>query len=145
MEIESAEVFVDTAGWGHLLDPSQSFHAEALELYRSARRKRRTLITTNYILIELVALLTSPLRIARPRIVAFIDRLRDSRHVEVVHVDAGLDQDAWELLRKRQDKAWSLVDCSSFVVMKRRDIFEALTSDRHFEQAGFRCLLAHKP
>jgi predicted nucleic acid-binding protein len=41
----------------------------------------------------------------------------------------------------RQDKSWSLVDCSSFVVMQQRGIVEALTTDEHFEQAGFVRLL----
>ena len=136
-----AEIFVDTAGWGNLLDPSQSLHAEALTVYRKASRKRHTFVTTNYILIELVALLTSPLRISRPKIVAFVDSVKASKRVELVHIDHTMDEKAWRLLRDRQDKDWSLVDCSSFVVMQNRGIFKALTSDHHFEQAGFRCLL----
>lgn len=41
----------------------------------------------------------------------------------------------------RSDKEWSLTDCISFVVMLREKITEALTGDRHFEQAGFVALL----
>jgi predicted nucleic acid-binding protein len=51
-------------------------------------------------------------------------------------MDAGLD-----LYRGRPDKAWSLTDCISFVVMERDGIREALTGDHHFEQAGFVALL----
>ena len=36
---------------------------------------------------------------------------------------------------------WSLTDCISFIVMQERNISEALTTDRHFEQAGFIRLL----
>jgi predicted nucleic acid-binding protein len=50
--------------------------------------------------------------------------------------DAGV-----ELYARRPDKAWSLTDCISFVVMQEHDIREALTGDRHFEQAGFIALL----
>lgn len=39
------------------------------------------------------------------------------------------------------DKTWGLVDCISFVVMQERGITDALTADRHFQQAGFRALL----
>ena len=46
-----------------------------------------------------------------------------------------------ELYRSRPDKEWSLTDCISFVVMKERGIAEALTGNRHFEQAGFTILL----
>jgi len=59
----------------------------------------------------------------------------------VVHIDPDLDAEAWALFRRYTDKQWSLVDCASFVVMRQRGITDALTTDRHFEQAGFRRLL----
>ncbi|HUY32314.1 MAG TPA: hypothetical protein VMV69_06000 [Pirellulales bacterium] len=61
--------------------------------------------------------------------------------VEVVTMDVTLDDAAWELWRTRLDKEWSLVDCVSFVVMQQRNLTEALTTDHHFEQAGFVRLL----
>jgi len=45
------------------------------------------------------------------------------------------------LYQNRPDKNWSLTDCISFVVMQEHGITEALTADRHFEQAGFVPLL----
>ena len=135
------ELYGDTSGWGSLVDPTQPFHTLAAGIYRAARQQGRLIVTTTYILAELVSLLTSPLRIPRSAIIAFIDGLKTSPHVEVVHVDAALDGDAWQLLRARQDKEWSLVDCASFVLMQRRGIVEALTTDHHFEQAGFVRLL----
>jgi predicted nucleic acid-binding protein len=135
------DLFGDTSGWGHLVDPTQSFHTQAASHYRNARQQGSKVITTNYILLEVVALLTNPLRIPRPSIVAFIEGLKSSPNVEIVHVDTALDAEAWQLLRSRQDKQWSLVDCSSFVLMSRRGIQDALTTDHHFEQAGLVCLL----
>jgi uncharacterized protein len=132
---------VDTAGWGHLLDPTQGYHDQAVTLYRRARRHGTQLTTTNYILTELVALLTSPLRIPRPRIISFVTSLKSAPHVDVVHVDPRLDAQAWQLLVDRPDKEWSLVDCASFVVMRHIGLNEALTTDHHFEQAGFTYLL----
>jgi predicted nucleic acid-binding protein len=41
----------------------------------------------------------------------------------------------------RMDKDWSLTDCISFIVMQNQGLTDALTADRHFEQAGFRALL----
>lgn len=133
--------FVDTAGWGHIVDPTQEFHGWAASLYRQARQQRARLVTTNYILTELVALLTNPVRLPRPKVIDFISSLKSSPHVEIVHVDAHLDSQAWDLLVERPDKEWSLVDCASFVVMRQAGITEALTTDRHFEQAGFVRLL----
>jgi len=46
-----------------------------------------------------------------------------------------------DLFAQRQDKDWSLTDCLSFVVMQDEGITQALTGDKHFEQAGFTALL----
>lgn len=135
------DLFADTAGWGYLVDPTQAYHSLAASIYRRARQQGRKVITTNYVIVELVALLSSPLHVPRPAAIAFIEGLKSSPYVEIVHVDAKLDEAAWQLLKSRQDKEWSLVDCASFVVMQQRGIFEALTSDHHFEQAGFVRLL----
>ncbi len=61
--------------------------------------------------------------------------------VEIVHIDAPMDNVAWQLLEKRFDKEWSLVDASSFVLMEQFGMTEALTTDHHFTQAGFIKLL----
>ena len=46
-----------------------------------------------------------------------------------------------QMMAARKDKDWSLTDCISFVVMHERGLPDALTTDKHFEQAGFRALL----
>ena len=136
-----AELFCDTSGWGNLVDPTQPYHDLATNLYRSARDNHQGVITTNYVITELVALFTSPLRIPRSTTIAFIETLESSPHIEVIHIDRSLDQESWVLLANRQDKVWSLVDCSSVTVMRQRNIVEALTTDHNFEQAGFSRLL----
>jgi predicted nucleic acid-binding protein len=134
-------LFADTSGLGNLIDPTPPHHALAAEVYRTARQQYRRVVTTNYILTELVALLTSPLRIPRPLVIEFIDGLVASPFMEIVHIDPTLNEQAWHLLKSRPDKEWSLVDCASFVVMQQRGLTEALTTDHHFEQAGFVRLL----
>jgi uncharacterized protein len=134
-------MLVDTSGWGNLIDPTQPFHAKAASLYRLARQEKHRIITTNYIISEVVALLTSPLRIPKSQIIAFIQSLKSSPYVEILHINPETDAQAWQLLTNRADKAWSLVDCSSFVIMQQEKITEALTNDHHFEQAGFVRLL----
>lgn len=90
---------------------------------------------------ELVALLGSRQRAPRTTLFRYIDSIKLASYVEVVHLDAPLDAAAWELCKTRPDKAWSLVDCSSFAIMQQMKIQEALTTDHHFEQAGFVRLL----
>jgi hypothetical protein len=48
---------------------------------------------------------------------------------------------ARDFLLKHEDKNYSFTDCTSFVVMEELKLTEALASDRHFKQAGFKPLL----
>lgn len=135
------DLFADTSGWGNLVDPRQTYHSLARGIYEAARQQGRKLVTTNYVITELVALMTSPLRVPRSKTIEFIDSIKSSPYVDAIHIDARIDAEAWELLSSRSDKQWSLVDCSSFIVMRNRRMTDALTTDHNFEQAGFTRLL----
>jgi len=68
--------------------------------------------------------------------------LHDDDELEVSWVDEELHREALALLRHRPDKDWSLCDAVSVLLMGRRGMMDALTTDHHFEQAGLRRLLA---
>lgn len=137
----ASRAFVDTAGWASLFVSTECYHPQAIAWFSQAREQGRELITTNYVLIELVALLNSPLRVPRPKLFLYVDAIRTAPYVRLIHVDPALDAAAWALLKSRADKTWSLVDATSFVLMQQLGVWEALTPDEHFEQAGFVRLL----
>lgn len=87
-------MLVDTSGWGNLIDPTQPFHAKAASLYRLARQEKHPIITTNYIITEVVALLTSPLHIPKQQIIAFIQSLKSSPYVKILHITPETDAQA---------------------------------------------------
>jgi predicted nucleic acid-binding protein len=136
-----APIFADTSGWANLVDRTEPFHGVARVAYQRVVATRGRFITTNYILTELVAVMERPLRIPRSQAIQFLDGIVRSPNVEVVHITADIHHQAWALLASRRDNAWSLVDCASFVVMEQCGITDALTTDHHFEQAGFVRLL----
>ena len=47
---------------------------------------------------------------------------------------------AWPFYEARPDKGYSLTDCISMQAMRREELTDVLTNDRHFEQEGFRAL-----
>ncbi len=59
----------------------------------------------------------------------------------LIEPDPALWRRGLALYRTRPDKACSLTDCISFIVMTDHGLTDALTGDHHFEQAGFRALL----
>jgi len=134
-------IFVDTSGWGCLIDGHQPFHQLAKKIYLEAKQQRHQLITTNYIIAELVALCLSRLNISRSTSLEFITSIKTVSHIQVIYIDKLIDELAWQLLLNRTDKNWSLVDCSSFIVMQQNKLIKSLTTDHHFEQAGFIRLL----
>ena len=65
--------------------------------------------------------------------------------VEIVPASRELFNRGCALFAQRPDKAWSLTDCLSFVTMQEHGLKNALTADQHFEQAGYRRLMAVLP
>lgn len=73
--------------------------------------------------------------------IGFLQRMLADPIVTLVWVDAEIMQAAVALLRARRDKRYSLCDAVSFLVMSERGLTEALTTDHHFDQEGFKRLL----
>ncbi|NMF85815.1 PIN domain-containing protein [Nodosilinea sp. P-1105] len=137
----TTSLFVDTSGWASFFIQDQPHYPQALQALSHARTENHRIITTNYIIAELVALLHSPLRLPRSRIFSTINSIKSRPYIQIIHIDPFIDQAAWELCQNRPDKPWSLVDCSSFIIMQQHNTQQALTNDHHFEQAGFIRLL----
>ncbi|MDK2462849.1 hypothetical protein QHH11_27660 [Aphanizomenon sp. PH219] len=80
-------------------------------------------------------------RFPRSTVLMYSLELMENPNVEMVWVDEILHREAMDLLLVRQDKTYSLCDAISFVLMRKKGIREALTTDKHFEQEGFTRLL----
>ncbi|WP_008313406.1 hypothetical protein [Leptolyngbya sp. PCC 6406] len=69
-------LFIDTSGWASLFIPTENHHLIAAQQFRQAIANRISIITTNYVIAELVALLNSPHRLPRDRIFNHINIVR---------------------------------------------------------------------
>jgi len=136
------EIFVDTSGWLCFFDNAQPQYGFCRVLVNQHTKQGGRLVTTSGVLDELIPLLSSRTRSSRQQILASIVFLQSLENVEIVHITPELHRRAFELLLARPDKEWSWVDAASFIVMQERAIPQALTTDHHFDQAGFVRLLA---
>ena len=132
-------VFVDTSYWIALLNPHDDLHEPARRVSASLHAVR--LVTSEAILVEWLNDFARRGRYLRAAAAALIERLRLDSGVEVVPQTSADFGEALRLYAERADQSWSHTDCSSFSIMRRQGITEALTYDRHFEQAGFKALL----
>lgn len=130
-------MFLDTSGLLCLLHRGTQHH----ELAKTAYFEHRIRVTSNYVVAELVAL-ASARGFPRAPVLDFCQGLERTSDVELIWIERTTHDAAMDLLAARQDKAYSLCDATSFVIMRQRRLSQALTTDRHFEQEGFVRLLA---
>lgn len=132
----NSPTFVDTHFIVALTNERDAHHRAALAL--ADELEGQPLLTTTAVLLEIGNALA---RGGKRRAIQVLDELMASEELTVVQLSGALFDQAYDLYRKHRDKDWGLVDCVSFVVMEDEGIREALTNDRHFEQAGFKSLL----
>lgn len=132
-------VFADTAAWLALINKSDTLHKKAKKIRDSLLNHDSQFVVTDYVIVEIANSLS---RIPfRESAVHLVNSMTASKNIEIVEIDKEVYKEAWRLYSSRTDKEWSLTDCTSFIIMNRRQINEAFTSDHHFEQAGFTILL----
>lgn len=129
-------MLLDTSGVVCCFDATEPRHSDAMTFLDAAAVR----LTHNYVLAEFVALAHAR-KLPRPLALAFVTAVMENPDIEVHWVDEELHGAALALLRAQLDKSYSLCDAVSFVLMRQRGITEALTTDHHFEQAGFVRLL----
>jgi predicted nucleic acid-binding protein len=130
-------VFADSFFYFALVNPNDPAHAKATAFTQGYTGRT---VTTRCVLTELADGWSKPAsrRAVFPQMLA---DLRASVATIIVPTTDQLWQEGVDLYERRPDKEWSLTDCISFVVMQREGITEALTGDKHFQQAGFVALL----
>jgi predicted nucleic acid-binding protein len=129
-------LFADTSFYVALLNPRDIMHVKALQV---GDYFHRPVLLTDFVLLELGNVLSSVGQ--RGLFSKLTDRLRSDPNVRIVAASRDLLDKGLRLFSRREDKEWSLTDCTSFVIMQEEDLTEALTTDHHFEQAGFTVLL----
>src|SRR5262245_35136791 len=132
-------LFLDTGYAIALSAPSDQLHKRALRFADELEASGAKLVTTRAVVFEIGNALAK--RRNRSSAIRLLRSLEAEASIEIVPLSEELGKKAFDLFSSRADKEWGLIDCASFVVMNERNITNALTPDKHFEQAGFCALL----
>jgi predicted nucleic acid-binding protein len=132
-------VFVDSAYLIALAAADDQHHNEALVLAEKFDRDDVRFAITRAVFLEIGSALSK--RHLRRAACEIFEEMESDARVKLIELEPPVLEAAQALFCGRADKEWSLTDCISFVVMKEWRISDALTTDVHFEQAGFRALL----
>lgn len=125
--------FVDSSALYAVLDRDDRHHQAASRRWSSLLSGSARLLTSNYVVVESAALIQS--RLGMAGLSAFVDDVQPVVEIEWVTPEehnAGLHA-ALAAGRRRL----SLVDCTSFQIMRRLGISKAFAFDRHFQEQGF--------
>lgn len=129
-------MFLDTSGLYSFFDGKDYRNQDSVSLIETAN----FFITHSYVLAEFIPLCLSR-GLNRVKTLEFAETIHKNELIEIIWIDEEIHIKAFNLLKDRLDKSYSLCDAVSFIVMRERGVTEALTTDRHFEQEGFVKLL----
>ena len=129
-------IFIDTSYFLALVNNRDKYHQAAKAM---ALQVAPPFVTSDAVLFELGNALAKPPH--RALGIRALQQIRIDVGIEIVHIEPDLFAQTIAFYQSRPDKAWGLTDCSSFVIMQQHGFREALTADKHFEQAGFKRLL----
>jgi predicted nucleic acid-binding protein len=132
-------VFADAGYWVAIANSRDRLHARATPIAEQFGEYR--IVTTEMVLVEVLNGFAECGNYLRTKAAELVRAVIQDPEIEAVPQSPELFRDALTLYQNRPDKNWSLTDCALFVVMDQRQIAEALTHDRHFEQRGYRALL----
>ncbi len=129
-------VFLDSVGLIAIWNNSDQWHSAALNAYAELRKSKRTLVTSRYVLLECGN------AAARLPIRQDVIALRKSLILAgglIAPTEDDWNQ-AWHAYEQGEAAQAGIVDHISFAVMRRLELREAFTNDRHFNAAGFETL-----
>ena len=126
-------VFADTSALFAVLDHDDLNHGRAQKVWRDLLTSDRRLITTNYVLIEMSALVQA--RLGLPALRTFHEDVAPL--LEVDWITEPCHRIAVEMVLTADRKKLSVVDCTSFQAMRNLGVRTAFTFDRHFREQSF--------
>jgi predicted nucleic acid-binding protein len=137
-----SRVFLDTSYVIALSSPKDKYHKIATQLADQLEIQRVHFVTTRAVLLEIGnALSKQRFKLSG---IDLLESIEADPDIEIIPMSELLYTQAFQLYQSRPDKEWGMTDCVSFVVMREQKLKEALTTDNHFSQAGYRALLLEK-
>ena len=126
-------IFIDSSFWIAEFMPRDGRHGNAIAASRRVAAER--LVTSTLVVGETWTYLRR--RAGHVRAMRWLDGALGRIIVRVERIDDELEGEAWQWLRAHDERPYSFVDATSFALMRKLRIREALAFDGDFEAAGF--------
>ncbi len=129
-------IFVDTSAFIALTFSPDSFHLKAVAWWKE--NKQEIFITSDVVVIETLGWVRY--KAGKKTAVEVGERFYSKSELEVVKIIQEDEKNAWNYFKKLHGDGISMVDCTSFAIMKRLKIKKVFAFDNDFQKAGFSVL-----
>lgn len=130
------DVYVDSSAFLAVLDADDKNHEQAKKVWKELLTSEVSLICSSYVLVETYALVQNRLGMEATRV--FHEDIYHLLQIEWVEKSLHMYGINSVLIANR--RSLSLVDCVSFVIMRKLGIKKVFTFDTNFVEQGFECI-----
>lgn len=129
--------YVDTSAFLAVMDADDENHAQAAGIWKGLLESDAVLVCNNYVLLESYTLIQH--RLGMNAVKAFHRSVRP--YLQVEWIDQLVHKQAVDAMVMAERRKLSLVDCTSFLSIRKIGLQSVFAFDRHFEEQGFFCLV----
>jgi len=129
-------IFIDTAAFLAVLNAEDRFHQSAKNTWNEIISYQLPLFSSNYVILETTALLQHRFGIEALRL--FDNDILPA--IEIIWVDETIHQQGMSAILIANRRKLSLVDCTSFEIIRQTGLDQVFTFDPHFREQGFKVI-----
>jgi len=129
-------IFIDTSAFLAVLNANDQFHPAARQQWEEMLAADTVLFSSNYVILETTTLLQHRFGIEAVRL--FESDILTI--LEIIWVDEAVHKRGMSALLVANRRNLSLVDCTSFEIMRLIGLETAFTFDPHFYEQGFKVI-----
>lgn len=129
-------IFVDSSALIALFFVSDKFHKRAIKFQLNNVSEK--FVTSNIVVIEALGWIRY--KLGQKRAVDAGEKIFWSKDLDILNVSSDDENEAWKYFKEIKGDGVSMVDCTSFAIMKRKGITKVFTFDQDFKKAGFTVL-----
>ena len=122
-----------------------SFHNKKDKNHKNAKKITKTLegtsmlwVISDYIFDEFLTVLL--VRRDKQFAIEVGQAILNDPNISLVRITEEIFNDAWRIFQKNRNQDWSFTDSTSFILIQKMNITEAVSFDKHFEEFGIKIL-----
>ena len=131
-------VFADTSFLVSYYNEHDRNHKDARAITKSLEGENILWVISDYIFDEFLTVLL--VRRNKQFAIEIGQAILDDPNISVVIIEKEVFNKAWKLFRRNKNQVWSFTDSTSYILIKKLKITEAVSFDQHFREFGVKLL-----